>query len=240
MNRYSLLVLSFVLVISSCRFLGGERVSGDGNITTENRQVGNFNSVELSGSLNVHLKQEPTNAVRVEADANLMPYIEVYTDGNTLVIREKRGYNLNPTKEIIVYATAPVYRHISISGSGSIFTDNELSSNELLDLSVSGSGGAMAQLNTAKLNIKVSGSGSVTVKGQASEMALSISGSGSVNAFDLNSENVTVGVSGSGDAQVNANTKLDVRASGSGSVSYKGNATVNKSTSGSGDVNKVN
>jgi hypothetical protein len=240
MNRYPLLLLSLLIVLSSCHFFGGERVSGDGNVTTAERQVGSFNSVELSGSLNVHLKQEPSNSVKVEADANLMPFIEVYTEGNTLVIREKRGYNLRPTREIIVYASAAEFRHLSVSGSGNIFTDNEISSNELLDMTVSGSGGAMLQLNTSKLNVKVSGSGSVTLKGQAQDMALSISGSGSVNAFDVNAENVTVGVSGSGNANVNANKKLEARVSGSGNVSYKGNPSVDKSTSGSGDVNKVN
>src|SRR5687768_4453546 len=126
MNKYPLLFLSCLIILSSCRFLGGERVSGDGNITTADRQVGSFNSIELSGSLNVHLKQEAGNAVRVEADANLMPFIEVFTEGNTLVIRGKRGYNLKPTKEIVVYATAPEYKHISVSGSGNVFTDNEI------------------------------------------------------------------------------------------------------------------
>lgn len=240
MNRNQLLVFSFLIVLSSCRFFGGERVSGDGNITTTERQVGSFNSVELSGSLNVHLKQDANNAVRVEADANLMQYIEVFSEGNTLIVRQKRGYNLRPTKEIIVYATAPGYKHLSVSGSGNMYTDNEISSNDLLDLSVSGSGGAMLQLNTVDLNVKVSGSGSVTLKGKTQDMALSISGSGSVNAFDVASENVTVGVSGSGDAKVNPNKKLEVRVSGSGNVSYKGNPSVDKSTSGSGDVTKVN
>ena len=240
MNKYPLLIASLMILLSSCHFFGGERVSGDGNITTTDRQVGSFNSVELSGSLNVHLKQEAANGVRVEADANLMPFIEVFTEGNTLVVREKRGYNLRPSKEIIVYATAPTYKHLRVSGSGNIFSDNEISSNDLLDLGVSGSGGAMVQLNTSSLNVKVSGSGSVTLKGQTRDMALSISGSGSVNAFDVTSENVTVGVSGSGNANVNANKKLEARVSGSGNVSYKGNPSVDKSTSGSGEVTKVN
>ena len=99
MNKNPLLIASLMILLSSCHFFGGERVSGDGNITTTDRQVGSFNSVELSGSLNVHLKQEAANGVRVEADANLMPFIEVFTEGNTLVVREKRGYNLRPSKD---------------------------------------------------------------------------------------------------------------------------------------------
>src|SRR5689334_18129705 len=93
------LALTTTLLLSSCRFLGGERVHGNGKIITGQRNVGGFNSVEANGAVEVHIKQDATTNVKVETDEILFDYLEVYTKGSTLVIETKKGFNLDPTEE---------------------------------------------------------------------------------------------------------------------------------------------
>ncbi|GAA4746828.1 hypothetical protein GCM10023229_28680 [Flavisolibacter ginsenosidimutans] len=131
--RTLFLFLLIVIVFSSCQ-LFGERVSGNGKIISRDRSVGSFNSVDASGSVKVHLKQDASPSVRIETDENLQQYVDVYVNGNTLVIKSKEGYNLDPSRDIVVYTSAPVYKSIDVSGSGDILGDNNITGTEALDM----------------------------------------------------------------------------------------------------------
>jgi len=237
--RTLFLFLLIVIVFSSCQ-LFGERVSGNGNITSRDRSVvGSFNSVDASGSVKVHLKQDASPSVRIETDENLQQYVDVYVNGSTLVIKSKEGYNLDPSRDIVVYTSAPVYKSIGVSGSGDILSDNNITGTEALDMQVSGSGKIDVQVSVPKVSAHVSGSGDVFLKGTSKEFDGSISGSGSIKAFDLTTDDTKIDLSGAADAEVTANQKLDVHVSGSGDVKYKGAASVSQEISGSGSVKKV-
>src|SRR5438105_688302 len=116
MKLLSCILFSALFSLSSCYYFGGARVYGDGHIITKDRSVGSFNGVRIGGAMNIHLKQDANQSVKIEADQNLMEYIDVYTDGNILVIRTKQGYNLNPTKEVVAYISAPLFKEIDVSG----------------------------------------------------------------------------------------------------------------------------
>jgi hypothetical protein len=234
------LLLFIIVLFSSCQFIFREKIRGNGHIVTEQKTIGDFSSIELRGGMNVHVKKETTNLLKIETDDNLLPYIEVYTEGDKLIVREKQGYSLRPTRDINVYASAPVFRAITLSGAGDILSDNTISGNESLDVVLSGSGGMKLDVEVPKITSHVSGSGDISLKGEATDADLSLSGSGSVRCMDLVSDNVSLQVSGSGDAGVTANKTLNVRISGSGSVAYRGNASVSQKISGSGEVKKVN
>src|SRR5438309_3076181 len=146
MRLFYVCILALSVAITSCQYIGGQRVSGNGHITTQNKSVSSFNSVQTGGSMNVHVTQSSSPSVRIEADENLMPYIEVYVEGNTLHIRSKMGYNLNPTKDNVAYIAAPEFREIGVSGSGDVVSDNALSGSNPLELHVSGSGDIKMQV----------------------------------------------------------------------------------------------
>jgi len=239
MKLFSSIVITALFSLSSCYYFGGARVYGDGHIVTRDRSVGSFTGVRVGGAMNIHIKQDASQSVKIEADQNLMEYIDVYTDGSTLVIRTKQGYNLNPTKEVVAYISAPLFKDIDVSGSGDIIGDNLISSNEPLSMHVSGSGNIQMEVNVPKASTEVSGSGDVKLKGKATEFSVDMSGSGKVMCFDLVTDNTTLDMSGSSDAEVNASKKLDIDVSGSGSIHYKGSPSINQRISGSGEVKKV-
>ena len=199
--RKILFVLAVVMVLSSCSWFGGKKVSGNGNITTQERKVSSFNSVEASGSVKVHIRQDSSSSVKIETDENLMEYIEIYVTGSTLVIKEKDGFNPSPSKDLIVYTSAPVYRSVDVSGAGDIISDNIISGGEPLEMGVSGSGNINVQVALPKVSADVSGSGNVMLKGTSKEFTGSISGSGSIKAFDLTTDVSTLNLSGAADAE---------------------------------------
>ena len=177
--------------------------------------------------------------LKIETDENLLPYIEVFTSGSKLVIRTKEGFNLDATKDIIAYVSAPEFETIEVSGSSDVVGEGTIRGGNELSLNVSGSGNIYMEVDKEKVTTNVSGSGSINLKGRATDFSASGSGSGSIKSFDLVTENAEVNIGGSGSAEVNVNRQLDIRVSGSGDVQYKGNANVSKSISGSGNVKKV-
>lgn len=231
--------LIVIIVLSSCQFLGGERVSGNGHVITQAKNVSPFTNVEVSGAVKVHILQNANTSVKIEADENLLQFIEVYNNGSTLVIRTRDGFNLEPSREVNAYVVSPTFKDIDVSGSCDIIGDAPINSDEALSLHTSGSGDMMMQVNAPKVSAEVSGSGTINLKGQATDFEAHVSGSGDVKCFDLNTDNTKLDLSGASDAQVTANKKLDVEVSGSGNVEYKGNPQINQSISGSGGVKKV-
>ena len=237
--RFLLIAFASIFLFSSCRMFGGKRVNGNGNIVTQDKTVKSFNSIDVSGAVNVHIRQDSSASVRVEADENLMEYLEVEVDGQTLVIKTKKGFNLRPSKDIVVYATAGSFKDIDASGACQIISDNLISGDQELKIDASGATTINLQVTIPKLTTNVSGSGDIVLRGVAKDFSGSISGAGSIQGFDLITENTKLDLSGSADAQVTVNGKLDVEVSGSGDVQYKGNASVNQSISGAGSVKKA-
>ena len=77
----SLLLISLVF-LSGCRFFGGKKVRGNGNLVMQERSVGNFRGVRSSGSFDVVISSGPTQSVRIEAEDNLQEYIEAVVEGD--------------------------------------------------------------------------------------------------------------------------------------------------------------
>lgn len=231
--------IAFFVLISSCGYIGGKRVKGNGNWKTEERTVSSFNEVEVHGAIDVYVSQGPAKPVRIEADENLMDYIEVYVSGNSLVVKNKPGFNLKPTGEMKVYVSAPAYRNIEVSGACNIYSEGKINNPDDLSIGVSGAGEIKMQLNAPKVSIDISGAGSVRLEGETKDFDLGLSGAGDAKCFDLKSENAHVSISGAGSAEIFASVKVSGSISGAGSIKYKGNATSDVSKSGAGSVTKV-
>lgn len=224
-------------MLSSCNALG-QRVNGSGHTTKEERQVGNFSSVILRGSMDVYVTSGPAKAAVIEAEDNIIPYVELENSGGELRVGLRKNINLRTNRGIKVYLTTPTLDKAVLSGSGNFETENTFTGKNAVSVSLSGSGNIIGAFNAPSVDARISGSGNIKLKGNTKEVELHTSGSGDFDAEDLLAENASVHISGSGDAKVHASVKLDANISGSGDVTYKGNPQVNTKVRGSGSVKK--
>lgn len=232
------LLLSSILFVS-CNFIGGKRIRGNGNIKTEERTVSSFSKVEVHGAIKVYVSQGDLKPVKIEADENLIPYVEFIEEGDQLTVKTRNGYNLNSSGDMKIYIIAPMYKKIDVSGACDIIGETRIEGKENLDLEVSGAGEIRMDVNAPEIVAKISGSGSVNLKGETKKFDLDLSGAGNAHCYELLSENTKVEISGAGDAEVYASVKLDAQVSGAGTVKYKGNAqNINQHVSGAGSVSK--
>jgi hypothetical protein len=238
MSRSLFIISLLIIVFSSCGYFTGERINGNGNIVTQSRAAGDFNAIEVSGAIKVYVRQESSPSIKVETDENIQGLIITEVRGNVLHIRQEEGFNLHATT-IKVYVAAASYNRLEASGACNIYTESLISGTDKVRVGLSGASDAVLEINAPAIEAELSGAGSLTMKGETKDLSIDGSGSSEIRCFDLLSENVHIDISGAGNAEVSASTKLNVEVSGAGDVLYKGNPTVNQHISGAGSVRKA-
>jgi hypothetical protein len=238
MKKIALFSLVMLVFASSCREIAGRRVRGSGHITTENRNVSGFNRIDVSGAIDVYIKQDSTTSVKVEADDNILEYIVVNTSGSTLEIHTENNIRLKPSHKIKVYVSNPEYKELQVSGASSIRSENEITSPDVLHVDMSGASEGRLEVNAPKISVNLSGASNANIKGKTKDFEGGASGASEIRGFDLLSENADVDASGASSIEIYASVKIAGQASGASSVNYKGNAQATVEKSGASSVNK--
>lgn len=238
--KYFLVLLLGVSLVFSCRYIGGKRVKGNGNVETEQRNVSSFDGVVSHGSFDVTVITGDVHSVKIEADENLLQYIDTDVEGGNLTITTRRGYNLRPRNDLKITVTAPHFNELSAHGSGNIKGVNLIKATEKTKLHLSGSGNIKVDLEAPAVDAEIAGSGNISVSGTTKEFSSRIYGSGDIRAGGMNAEEGSVEIAGSGNVEISASNKLDIKIMGSGGVKYRGDAQVNTNIAGSGSVSRIN
>jgi hypothetical protein len=241
-NLLSIVILIGLILTAMACNAGVRVIKGSGDLITENRQVSNFDSIELSGSGIVILNQGDNESLTIETDDNVMDYVKSDVQGGTLklglVTGNPTGVNIQTFSRLVFYVGVDDLKGLTISGSGKIESDRIETSR--LEVNVSGSGSVqIAELSASEVNAEISGSGGIDLAGEVTSQDANVSGSGKYLGGNLCSESVSVSVSGSGNATVCAMERLDADINGSGSVHYYGQPSVNTSGSGSENINSL-
>jgi hypothetical protein len=211
------------------------QTKGNGNVTTQDRQVSSFNAIKVGGAINLILKQGNQQLVSVQTDENLQSHIIVKVEGGTLNLSCEKIQN--PTK-LDVYVTAVNLKEIDASGAAKVTGETKFRS-EAFSLKTSGAaqvvldietgsfdnettGAASNKLTLASKTAKteISGAGSVVLKGTVEKHITEVSGAAHLKAGEFVSDYTEASVSGAGSAEVMARKKLKTDISGAGSISY--------------------
>jgi Putative auto-transporter adhesin, head GIN domain len=239
MKRLFVFAICSATLLSSCHFLHREHIDGNGNVTTQTRNVSNFKGVELSSAINLYIKQDAAYSVKVEIDDNLQPYIMVSEANGILYIKQENNTSLNATGKIKVYVSAPEFKYLEASGACRIIGENTLTSADAVDIHLSGASDAKLELKAPKISADLTGASDITLQGETKDFSIDGSGASHARCFELLSENTDVDLSGASSAEVIASVTINAKASGASNLRYKGNASISQDVSGAGSVKKV-
>ncbi len=230
-----------------------ETIYGSGNVSAEERPVSGFDRVSLTGIGDVYITQGEEESLTVEADDNLMEYIETEVRGGTLVLGFTgvgRNKDVEPTEPIKFNLTMKDVSGLDITGAGDIRA-RSLAVDDL-EFAISGAGDIdVGSLAATKLVVRLHGAGDVTVDslsveesvvylygagdvelaGQAAKQAIFLGGAGGYDAARLESQTAIVEAGGVGTVTVWATDSLDVQIGGPSTVAYYGDPDVTKSVS---------
>ena len=191
-------------------------IEGSGNASTETRETGEFNAVDVGGVFQVEIVAQKDFSVQVEADDNLLQYIKTEVHGDVLKIEADK--RLNSKTPIRIRISAPNIEKIDASGVAKV--------------SVTG-------LRNSSLDLDTSGASKITLAGETARLNVQVSGASNVDADNLRSANAFVDASGASHVSVNVAETLKSEASGASRVTYSGNPTsVQKDVSGASSINQ--
>lgn len=260
MKRYLplFLIVLFFLPALACQAVNQQAVRGSGKIVTKTVDVSNFERVTLEASGDVYIQQGSTESLTIEADDNIMQWLDTRVTGDELILGMKPNGNLNPSQSVVYHLTVKDLSGIFLKGSGDFYIEPVES--ESLQVSVAGSGDVEIKgLTSDKLAIELTGSGNIILKdvdvetvdtslkgsgditlvGKSSTQTLSVSGSGNYLAGDLETESTEINISGSADVTVWTKEQLFVDISGSGNIYFYGEPNTDQSGSGSGNLTSL-
>jgi len=199
----SISFLSIVVILSmGCMYPSQQTIRGNGNIVTDERDVGHFTELRITGSRSTVVYGDREGPIRITADENLLEYNESYVENGRLVITTANNVNLRPTQRIEIEIPGKHIQNVRVSGSNRI---------ELYDI------------DQDWFRIRGSGSTRVTATGYVGDLEIRMSGSSRLDAGDLVADIGTIRTSGSSRAVVTVENILEARTSGSSRVSYYGN-----------------
>jgi hypothetical protein len=248
----ALLAIAGMYFFTGC--IDGPCIDGNHQVITEKRIIGSFNTISSESFFDVYIIQDSVNEVTVEAESNLMPFINTWVSGNTLVLREHENHCLNNNAPIRITVRVKELSRVYLTGSGIIQGETEITSDSFrtelsgsgvidlevnaatIDALVTGSGVINLGVTANHVEARITGSGEINLWGETERTDLEITGSGQIKAYGLIQDTCYANISGSGNIYVDVNEYLEVRISGSGSIYYKGNPQVTTYITGSGSV----
>lgn len=204
------LLVGCVVVVAGCHLPG---VRGNGQIKTEERQVGAFANVDTSGSFEIEW-QNGSPALRITTDENLLPYIDNDVSEDTLHLRTRD--HIWPTHGIKIVISSPTRTGGRLRGAVKL---------------------TVKQLSGPTFALESKGASEVTLSGNVDRLLVDMTGASQLAAAGLQTKTAEISTTGAGDSEVAVTDTLNVVITGAGKVTYSGNpATIKKQITGAGTI----
>jgi hypothetical protein len=208
--RLAISALVATLLLPACDYLG---IRGNGNITTNNRSIADFSTIEASGAYKISWAPG-ASALSVTSDENLLDKITTTVTNGQLRIRTKQ--HMRPTHGIKIAISSQALTGGKFRGA--------------VDFKAT-------KVSAPNFFIESDGASDVVLDGTAETLSARLRGAGDFNAQALQAKNVEISLMGAADAKVNATESLTASIKGAGDIRYSGNpATIKKSIAGAGSV----
>lgn len=190
----------------------------------EQREVGSFNGIRVSGGIDIYLSQGDDYAMAVSAsEIKYRNNIKTTIDNGILSIYYEGGsVSFYGKRNLRVYLSFKTLESIESSGACNVIINKTLSTNDL-KLKFSGASEMKGTLKSANVSLKMSGASTLRIDGKIDNLRLEASGASDMKNFDLVTDNCIVKLSGASDIKITVNNSLSVNASGASELNYKGN-----------------
>ena len=175
----NLLWLLIFLPLFSCHH---RYIKGNGDVTTQSRDIGNFHGIRLEGSVDLSLIKGDKIDVEVEAEGNLQQYVETYVRDGILVVKIKDDISFHDHNGIHVKVQCPRINSLVVAASGSIEGQGKFSTDDEMDLEILASGNLKLDVDAPSVTVSVVASGNADLSGETKNIKISSTASGNVNA----------------------------------------------------------
>jgi hypothetical protein len=203
-----------VFALTGCQ----ERERSSGPFTTETREVGHFDSIQVRGGAQLHITIGAPASLTIEGSEEAVRRIDAEVDGNTLRIQTGRKEWLMDSARLTLRVTLPKLEELQLQGGN--------------DVRVQGFAGGDTR-------IEIEGAANLKALGHVDGLVVQLSGAGRADLRNLIAKEATVTVDGVGSVHVHATESLDATMNGVGAILYSGTPReVNTAMRGLGTISR--
>ena len=212
MKRSIFLCCGLILCLfAACRWLG---VRGNGHITSEERQIGDFSELHTGGTFDIEWRNG-SPGLTITTDENLIPYVEAEIQDNYLRLRLRD--RVLPTHGLKVVVSSSRRTGTKLTGA------SQLVAHEL-------TGDSFA--------VETTGAAEVKLDGTVGQLLADMTGASELSAKKLQTRTAEISTTGAASADLSVSENLKVSITGAGEVIYHGNPVVTKHVTGAGEVRR--
>lgn len=219
MSKQKSIAIQLLVVLSLLATVGCHRihkqVRGSGVRKIEKRDVAPFTRMTTEGAFEIEVVAQKDQSLEIEADDNILPYVETAVSGSVLRIRLNGSFSFDD--EIKVKISVPNLEEVSASGAGTI---------------------NVIGLKNDRFEIDMTGAPTIRVGGETKVARIEADGAGKIDTMKLRASKMTVVSNGVSSVEVYASDHLDVTVSGPSHVTYAGDPEVTQIVNGPGSVTK--
>lgn len=201
----------------------------------KNYSIVDFDRLEMGDALIIEVRRGNFYSVSVRGDRRNIDDLDVYKDGNTLVVRYDE--NTGRKHDTYVSVTMPELRSANFSGATNS-TISGFTIDEEFNFYLSGASVSQVDIESPHINVTLSGASNLSLVGSGHELTAEISGASEFNAYRFEASEIEINVSGASYARVVAIDKLIASATGASVITYRGNPELVVSSSGFSTVVK--
>jgi hypothetical protein len=236
-------IVAVVAAISTVIALRGwpDALVGSGNLENQQYDLADFTEVEIGSAFEFEVKQSSSYSINITADDNVMEYVQVSKDGQTLKIRLRTGIGifLGPVSATLKASVSMPQLHGLTASGASHGTVSGFSSAEDLDVTVSGASRVTGDITAHNVQFGISGASTIQLEGSANDIDANVSGASHLSLDEFVVNNADVNFSGASSGTVNLNGRLDANLSGASTLWYIGEPTsTDINTSGASTVSR--
>ena len=200
--------------------LGATRLSND---------LRDFQSVDLSGALDVEIIAAPEFAVATTRSEDAEEDFDIYVEDGTLYVEDTDhnglGFHLHRSGRIGIRISMPVLKAVEASGAGKIYMDGFES--DRMSINLSGAMKANAGIKVRDLQTDITGASQLELIGEGEHLDADLSGASKLKAGDYRVNKAEVNASGASSAYVNARDELKGHSTLSDRIKNRGQAVLN-------------
>lgn len=235
---FSLIALIALIYV---RFFGIgniERITGNNQVTSESRSVGEYETLEIHGDYTVHLVQGPAG-ITIHGESNLLNTIDTEVKARRLEIRPASGTIVKANEPLYVVVTHPGIKSIHAQGASKVKTENGTLSGSEIELRGDGAVQFDLNLQHAHCVINLTGASNVYLSGEGTSLEAELAGACNLDTGDFTCRTARIDASGACNVTVHATDTLSAQLNGAVQLYYQGAPVLQTDISGASSVNSL-
>lgn len=219
-----------------------KRIKLDSQTSAQQFNVGDYTAIAASSDFEVEVYfSNNKQSVEVEANNNLMEFVEAYVKNNTLYLETEKG--LYTKGRMILKATvyaSPDVNSFKASSDAKITVTDRITADDVT-IRLSSDAVFYGEIASNSLDFAASSDAVADINGSVQSMNAKLSSDSQLDGDDLQVEDLVIRLNGDSVAEVNASKSLDAAANGDSMLKYSGNPKIIQlSARGDSDIKRTN